>query len=92
MASEHEVRFDHTPARYTEGIMRQTSAYDEEVRDFSPPSCANENLSCQFLVTGGGLSGLSAAETARRRGLDVVVIEKGLFGKDGASGLNAGQF
>ena len=24
--------------------MRQSSAYDEEVRDFSPPSAANQNL------------------------------------------------
>jgi gamma-glutamylputrescine oxidase len=70
----------------------QKTAYDDEVRDFSPPSCANESLSCQLLVAGGGLSGLSAAEAAVRRGLDVVVIEKGAFGKDGASGLNAGQF
>jgi glycine/D-amino acid oxidase-like deaminating enzyme len=43
-------------------------------------------------VAGGGLSGLSAAEAALRRGLDVIVIEKGAFGKDAASGLNAGQF
>jgi gamma-glutamylputrescine oxidase len=72
--------------------MRQGSAYDEEVRDFSPPSAANQNLTCDLLVAGGGLSGLSAAEAAIRRGLDVVVIEKGVFGKDAASGLNAGQF
>jgi gamma-glutamylputrescine oxidase len=72
--------------------MRQSTAYDEEVRDFSPPSAANQNLSCDLLVAGGGLSGLSAAEAALRRGLDVVVIEKGVFGKDAASGLNAGQF
>jgi gamma-glutamylputrescine oxidase len=70
----------------------QVSAYDEEVRDLLFPSCANENLNCQLLIAGGGLSGLSAAEAALRRGLDVVVIEKGVFGKDGASGLNAGPF
>ncbi len=40
----------------------------------------------------GGLSGLSAAEAAIRRGLNVVVIEKGIYGKEAASGLNAGQF
>ena len=72
--------------------MRQVSAYDEEVRDLLFPSCANENLNCQLLVAGGGLTGLGAAEAAVRRGLDVVVIEKGVFGRDGASGLNAGQF
>jgi gamma-glutamylputrescine oxidase len=72
--------------------MRYGSAYDEEVSDFSPPSCANESLTCELLVAGGGLSGLSAAEAAMRRGLDVIVIDKGEFGKEAASGLNAGQF
>jgi gamma-glutamylputrescine oxidase len=72
--------------------MRQRSAYDEEVANFLAPSCANANLTCQFLVVGGGLSGLSAAEAAMQRGLDVIVIEKGAFGKEAASGLNAGQF
>jgi gamma-glutamylputrescine oxidase len=72
--------------------MRQRSAYDEEVGDFAPPSAANRSLTCDLLVAGGGLSGLSAAEAALRRGLDVIVIEKGVFGKDAASGLNAGQF
>ncbi|HEY7662428.1 MAG TPA: FAD-dependent oxidoreductase [Xanthobacteraceae bacterium] len=72
--------------------MRQSTAYDEEVREFSPPTAANQNLTCDLLVAGGGLSGLSAAEAALRRGLEVVVIEKGVYGKDAASGLNAGQF
>jgi voltage-gated potassium channel Kch len=65
---------------------------DTDVRAFSPPSCAAENLTCQLLIAGGGLSGLSAAEAAMARGLDVIVIEKGVFGKEAASGLNAGQF
>jgi gamma-glutamylputrescine oxidase len=68
------------------------SPYDEDVRAFSPPSCAGENLTCQLLIAGGGLSGLSAAEAAIQQGLDVIVIEKGVFGKEAASGLNAGQF
>jgi len=72
--------------------MRQGTAYDEEVGDFSPPSGANENLTCDFLVAGGGLSGLSAADAAIRRRLNVIVIEKGVYGKEAASGLNAGQF
>jgi gamma-glutamylputrescine oxidase len=72
--------------------MRQSSAYDQEGGEFSPPSATNERLTCDLLVAGGGLSGLSAAEAALRRGVDVIVIEKGAFGKDAASGLNAGQF
>ena len=77
-----------TPAK----IAGQTSAYDEEVPAFSPPTAANQRLTCDLLVAGGGLSGLSAADAARRRGLDVIVIEKGEFGREAASGLNAGQF
>ena len=72
--------------------MPQRVGYDNEVRAFSPPSCPNANLTCQFLVVGGGLSGLNAAEAAVARGLDVIVIEKGIFGREAASGLNAGQF
>jgi gamma-glutamylputrescine oxidase len=72
--------------------MRQGLAYDEEVRDFSAPSATNENLNCDLLVAGGGLSGLSAADAAIRRGLNVVVIEKGVYAKEAASGLSAGQF
>src|SRR5260370_8247372 len=49
-------------------------------------------MPCGFLVGGGGLSGLSAGEGEIRRGLNVVVIEKGIYGKEAASGLNAGQF
>jgi glycine/D-amino acid oxidase-like deaminating enzyme len=55
-------------------------------------TCANQSLSCQLLVVGGGLSGLSAAEAALMRGIDVVLIEKGAFAQEAASALNAGQF
>src|SRR6188472_116716 len=79
-------------ARHYVWHMRQSSAYDEEGGEFSPPTGANQRLTCDLLIAGGGLSGLSAAEAALRRGLDVIVIEKGAFGKDAASGLNAGQF
>ncbi len=72
--------------------MRQSSVYDEDVGDFSPPLGTNENLTCDLLVAGGGLSGLSAADAAIRRGLNVVVVEKGVYGKEAASGLSAGQF
>ena len=64
----------------------------DDVRAFSPPSSAAENMTCQLLIAGGGLSGLSAAEAALQQGLDVIVIEKSVFGRQAASGLNAGQF
>ena len=66
--------------------------YEDHIRAFSPASGTAENLTCQLLIAGGGLSGLSAAETAMRQGVDVIVIEKGVFGEQTASGLNAGQF
>src|SRR5262245_54403240 len=71
--------------------MVQLQADDDEIR-FAPPTCANQSLSCQLLVVGGGLSGLSAAEAAMRRGVDVILIERGVFGQEAASALNAGQF
>jgi glycine/D-amino acid oxidase-like deaminating enzyme len=71
--------------------MQQREADDDEVR-FAPPTCASQSLRCQLLVVGGGLSGLSAAEAAMRRGVDVILIEKGAFGQEAASALNAGQF
>jgi gamma-glutamylputrescine oxidase len=72
--------------------MRPLVGYEDEAQGFTPPSCPNAQLSCQLLVVGGGLSGLSAAEAASARGVDVIVIEKGAFGREAASGLNAGQF
>jgi glycine/D-amino acid oxidase-like deaminating enzyme len=71
--------------------MVQHQPDDDEVR-FAPPTYGNQSLSCQLLVVGCGLSGLSAAEAAMRRGLDMVLIEKGAFGREAASALNAGQF
>jgi glycine/D-amino acid oxidase-like deaminating enzyme len=71
--------------------MQQREPDDDEVR-FTPPTCASQSLRCQLLVVGGGLSGLSAAEAAMRRGADVILIEKGAFGQEAASALNAGQF
>ena len=64
----------------------------DDVRAFSPSSSAAENMTCQLLIAGGGLSELSAAEAAMQQGLDVIVIEKSVFGQQAASGLNAGQF
>src|SRR5262245_43535528 len=71
--------------------MVQLQPDDDELR-FAPPTRANQSLSCQLLVVGGGLSGLSAAEAATRRGVDVILIERGAFGQEAASALNAGQF
>src|SRR5215475_1343635 len=42
--------------------------------------------------TSGSLAIFSSPAAALRRGLDVIVIEKSEFGREAASGLNAGQF
>src|SRR5437868_5330151 len=72
--------------------MRQSSAFDEGGRDLSPPSAAKQKLVCDLVISGGGPSRLGAAEAARRRRRDGGGSGKGVYGKDAASGLNAGQF
>ena len=37
---------------------------------------ASETYECDVLVAGSGCSGMSAAITARSRGLDVLIVEK----------------
>src|SRR5215831_13832939 len=74
------------------GAMMVQHPTDRDQVRFAPPTCANQSLRCQLLVVGGGLSGLSAAEAASRRGVDVILIERGAFGQEAASALNAGQF
>jgi succinate dehydrogenase/fumarate reductase flavoprotein subunit len=45
-----------------------------------------ENVESDVLVLGGGLSGCFAAIAAARRGLSVVIVEKGAIEKSGAAG------
>ncbi len=50
-----------------------------------------ERVICDVLVVGSGAGGLSAAVTARRRGLSVIIVEKEpMFG--GTSAISAGGF
>jgi hypothetical protein len=51
-------------------MMMQRPADHDEVR-FAPLIGANQSLSCQLLVVGGGLFGLSAAQAAVLRDIDV---------------------
>ena len=49
----------------------------------------NQNLECDLIVVGSGAAGLSCAITAKKRGLDVVVLEKEpVFG--GTTALSGG--
>ena len=45
-----------------------------------------ENIECDVLVLGGGMAGCFAAIAAARRGLKVVVVEKGAVKRSGAAG------
>jgi len=50
----------------------------------------NKSLSCDVLVIGGGAAGCFAAIKARECGADVIIVSKGVFGRDGASTWMAG--
>lgn len=43
------------------------------------------------LIVGGGISGMTAARQAMQEGSTVAIIDKGLFGHSGASGINWGH-
>lgn len=44
------------------------------------------------LVIGGGIAGAFAAITARKHGLEVLLIDRGYFGRSGCSALASGMF
>ncbi|MDQ3143876.1 MAG: FAD-binding oxidoreductase, partial [Pseudomonadota bacterium] len=54
------------------------------------PEPLSQDARADLCIVGGGLTGLSAALHAARRGLTVVLLERGTLG-DGASGRNGGQ-
>jgi hypothetical protein len=71
-------------------MMMQRPADHDEVR-FAPLIGANQSLSCQLLVVGGGLFGLSAAQAAVLRDIDVGrVWTKGRLGCEWTSSCPAG--
>ena len=45
-----------------------------------------ETVKCDVLVLGGGLAGCFAAIAAARKGLDVILVEKGAIEKSGSAG------
>lgn len=47
-------------------------------------------ISTDVLVIGGGIAGIFAAVRAKEQGVDVLLLNKGLFGRDGASTWMAG--
>ena len=55
-------------------------------RPVSVPCAYNDRYSCDVLVIGCGFAGLNAAVSAREKGMNVIVVDKG---KPGYSGLSA---
>ena len=47
-------------------------------------------LTCELLVIGGSTAGCFAAITARERGVDVLVVDKGYAGQSGAGIMASG--
>ena len=66
------------------------SWYAATVDTFEPQARLSESLNCDVCIVGGGFTGLSAALTLARDGIDVVVLDAHRIGW-GASGRNGGQ-
>jgi len=66
------------------------SWYAATVDAFEPQARLSESLNCDVCIVGGGFTGLSAALTLARDGMDVVLLDAHRVGW-GASGRNGGQ-
>lgn len=59
----------------------------------SPPSLpAVQRVRSDVIVVGGGIAGAMAAIAARAEGSDVVLLDRGFFGRSGCSALASGMF
>ncbi|WP_208440327.1 NAD(P)/FAD-dependent oxidoreductase [Bartonella raoultii] len=66
------------------------SWYEDTLKERPSYPFLNEQLQCDVVIIGGGLTGLSAAYHLAKFGVHVVLCEASRFG-DGASGRNGGQ-
>ena len=57
--------------------------------DYKKRQSLKKNIECDYLVVGGGITGVILAYFLGKKGKDVVLIERGLVG-DGATGRSAG--
>ncbi len=69
--------------------MFNKTVYSDENSNRNYCPALEENLSCEVLIVGGGLAGLSLAYQLTQQGQDFILIEAERIG-DGASGLNGG--
>ena len=51
---------------------------------------ANQTCECDVLIIGGGLAACMAAIEASKRGLEVVLVDKGRLGRSGSSPTSGG--
>ncbi len=57
-----------------------------------PASGSVRRETAEVLVIGGGIAGAMAAIAAREQGLDVLLLDRGFFGRSGCSALASGMF
>ena len=69
--------------------MLNKTVYSEENSNITYCPTVEKNLSCDVLIVGGGLAGLSLAYQLQQQDQDFILIEAERIG-DGASGLNGG--
>lgn len=53
---------------------------------------SRNDVRCDVLVIGGGITGAFAAIKARERGVDVILVDKAFFGRGGCSALASGVY
>lgn len=68
-----------------------TESDDQKTADQAKETIPVAIHESDVVIVGGGISGISAAIKCRELGLSTVVLDKGIFGHSGASGINWGH-
>ncbi|WP_304425789.1 FAD-dependent oxidoreductase [uncultured Adlercreutzia sp.] len=82
-------------AGMVEGCAPQTKGEDEGLASTGSVAMGGDHApvvtETDVVVVGAGLAGLFAARNAMKKGQRVVIVDKGLYGHSGASGINWGH-
>ncbi len=80
------------------GVTGCTAATTQDAKGDSEESIGAESLmakpalhECDVLVLGGGIAGMEAALRVVEQGKSAVIVDKGIFGHSGTSGINWGH-